>query len=99
MNRLSESGKFPRNKVEKSVHSDKDSGSGPWWKKAHKHYLVRLALGIGAGAVLGLLYWKFVGCHSGTCPLTSSPAKTVIIFSFMGGLFAYNRPEVRDEAK
>ncbi len=24
-----------------------------------------------AGAIGGLLYWKFVGCTSGTCPITS----------------------------
>ena len=99
MNRLSDYLKFPGKKVEKSVHSDNNSGSGPWWKKAIQHYLVRLALGIAAGAVLGLLYWKFVGCHSGSCPLTSSPAKTVIMFSLMGGLFAYNRPSSGEEAK
>lgn len=28
--------------------------------------------GFGAGMVGGFLYWKYVGCASGTCPLTSN---------------------------
>jgi len=56
-----------------------------------KHRFFRLVLGIAAGAVVGLVYWKFVGCRSGTCPLTSNPYKTVILFSLMGGLLTNNK--------
>ncbi len=60
--------------------------------KITKHRFFRLALGILAGALLGFLYWKFVGCKSGTCPLTNNPYKTVVLFSLMGGLLAKEKP-------
>jgi hypothetical protein len=56
-------------------------------------------MGMVAGALVGLLYWKFVGCQSGTCPLTSNPYKSVIIFSIMGVLMAKEKSSERAEAK
>ncbi len=43
---------------------------------------------IGAliGAAGGFLYWKFVGCTSGTCPITSSPTMSIIWGALMGSL-------------
>ena len=38
--------------------------------------------GILLGALGGYLYWRFVGCATGTCPITSSPFASTI-----GGLF------------
>lgn len=81
------------------VNSDSDARSGSMWKKLVKHRLFRMAMGVAAGAVVGLLYWKFVGCHSGTCPLTSNPMKTVILFSFMGGLLAHNKQAEKNAVK
>jgi hypothetical protein len=26
---------------------------------------------VALGAIAGLLYWQFIGCSSGTCPITS----------------------------
>ena len=34
-------------------------------------------LGIVAGMVGGYLYWRYVGCSTGTCPITSSLLSTV----------------------
>jgi len=43
-----------------------------------------------AGAVIGgiggFLYWKFVGCSSGTCPITSKPLNSSLYGAFMGAL-------------
>jgi hypothetical protein len=43
-----------------------------------------------AGAVLGIvagfLYWKYVGCVSGTCTITSRPVNSMVYFGAMGGL-------------
>jgi uncharacterized membrane protein YdjX (TVP38/TMEM64 family) len=38
------------------------------------------------GAIGGFLYWKYIGCLTGTCAITSSPVNSTIYFSFMGGL-------------
>ena len=35
-------------------------------------------LGIVAGMVGGYLYWRYVGCSTGTCPITSSPVNSSI---------------------
>lgn len=33
----------------------------------YRKYLIGIAL----GALAGFLYWRFIGCTSGTCPITS----------------------------
>lgn len=53
-------------------------------KLLKKHWLT--LLGIVLGAVGGFLYWKFIGCNSGSCPITSSPVNSAIWGSAMGGL-------------
>lgn len=42
-------------------------------------------LGIVIGGLGGFLYYHFVGCTSGTCPITSNPFGSII----MGGLFGF----------
>ena len=42
--------------------------------------------GILIGAVGGFLYWRYVGCASGTCPITSSPVMSTLWGALMGGL-------------
>lgn len=39
-----------------------------------------------AGAVGGYLYWYFIGCNSGTCPITSSPLNSTLYGIVLGGL-------------
>ena len=46
----------------------------------------RTAIGGIVGAVGGFLYWKFVGCNSGSCPITSSPIMSTLWGMLMGGL-------------
>jgi len=48
----------------------------------------RLLIGLLVGAAAGYLYYYFWGCN-GTCPITSSPVKTVLVGAAMGGLVAY----------
>ena len=33
-----------------------------------------------------ILYWRYVGCTTGTCPITSSPVNSSIWGAAMGGL-------------
>ncbi len=35
--------------------------------------MTKLVVSVAAGAVLGWLYYRFVGCRSGACPITSNP--------------------------
>lgn len=42
--------------------------------------------GAAIGAVAGFLYWKFVGCTTGTCAITSKPLNSTVYFAVMGAL-------------
>jgi hypothetical protein len=53
-------------------------------KFAKKYFLT--IIGVVVGATAGYLYWKFVGCSSGSCTITSNPANSTIYGSIMGGL-------------
>lgn len=43
-------------------------------------------IGVLVGLAGGLLYWRFVGCASGSCPITSSPLASSAWGAVMGGL-------------
>lgn len=49
-----------------------------------KHWIT--ILGIIFGAIIGYLYYKYVGCISGTCAITSKPFNSTIYGAVMGGL-------------
>jgi hypothetical protein len=54
-------------------------------KKYVKLHLVTL-IGVLVGSVAGFLYWRFVGCSSGTCAITSSPINSTLYGALLGGL-------------
>ena len=43
-------------------------------------------IGIFIGAILGYLYYFYVGCASGTCKITSSPVNSTLYGALMAGL-------------
>jgi hypothetical protein len=43
-------------------------------------------VGISFGALAGFLYWKFVGCASGSCSITSVWYNSTAYGAIMGGL-------------
>jgi hypothetical protein len=45
-------------------------------------------IGIVIGAILGYLYYFYVGCASGTCKITSSPVNSSIYGLIMGVLIS-----------
>lgn len=52
-----------------------------------KNYLRKKSLaiiGLLIGSMAGYLYWKFIGCNSGTCAITSSPLNSSIYGALMG---------------
>lgn len=46
-----------------------------------------LFIGFVLGAVAGFMYWKLVGCNSGTCMITSKWHNSTAYGGMMGGLF------------
>ena len=50
-----------------------------------KKHILKIA-GIIVGGIAGFAYYHFVGCASGTCPITSSPYISTIYGALMGYL-------------
>ena len=51
------------------------------WQRHH-----RLVLGALGGAVVGYLLYRFVGCRTGTCPLTADPVTAMGVYALLGAL-------------
>jgi hypothetical protein len=43
-------------------------------------------IGVFAGAVAGYAYYYWIGCNSGSCPITSRPLNSTVYGAIMGGL-------------
>ena len=55
--------------------------------------------GVVSGAIFGFFYWKWVGCSSGTCMISSKPFNSTVYFDFMGGLvFSMFKKEKKETA-
>jgi predicted membrane metal-binding protein len=54
-----------------------------------KEFLIKHLLkiiGLTVGAIGGYLYYYFIGCSSGTCPITSNPYISIVYGAIMGYL-------------
>lgn len=52
------------------------------WIFKNKLYII----GAIVGAIAGFLYWKHIGCLTGTCAITSNPVKSTVYFALLGAL-------------
>jgi hypothetical protein len=43
-------------------------------------------MGAIIGAIGGFLYWKYIGCLTGTCAITSNPIRSTLYFAVFGAL-------------
>lgn len=50
--------------------------------------LVKRILPVIIGAALGYAYYHFIGCNSGTCPITSNPYISTVYGAVVGLIFA-----------
>jgi hypothetical protein len=50
--------------------------------------ILKLILGLVVGGGLGFAYYKFIGCSTGACPLTSNPWISSIYGAVLGALLA-----------
>ena len=51
--------------------------------------MIQVLAGLTVGALLGYLYYRFVGCASGACPITSNPYSSSIYGALLGALIAF----------
>ncbi len=45
-----------------------------------------IMIGALLGALIGWLYWKNIGCASGTCSITSKPINSSMYFGLIGAI-------------
>ena len=48
--------------------------------------MVKIVSGILLGALGGYLYYRYVGCSSGACPITSNPFFSVLYGALLGAV-------------
>ena len=56
--------------------------------KANRKMATKIVIGIVAGGLLGFANYRFIGCATGACPLTSNPWISTLFGMFIGGLIA-----------
>ncbi|HRP68704.1 MAG TPA: hypothetical protein PLY93_04165 [Turneriella sp.] len=42
--------------------------------------------GVVLGGLLGYLYYRFVGCKTGACPIVSKPVPSILYGAALGGM-------------
>jgi hypothetical protein len=60
-------------------------------KSILNNMVLRIIIGIVIGGVAGFLYYKLVGCRSGSCPITSNPFSSILFGAIFGGLIASSK--------
>jgi len=58
-------------------------------KWLNKKNLLKFALGIVIGGIVGFSYYYFIGCKSGTCAITSSPVNSTLFGVALGLLWSF----------
>jgi len=51
-----------------------------------KKTIITTLIGVLLGAIAGYLYYKYVGCITGTCVITSRPLNATLYGALIGGL-------------
>lgn len=60
--------------------------------------ITRFILPVSVGAVLGYAYYYFIGCNTGSCPITSNPYTTTGYGAFLGIIWAFPSKKKAKEA-
>jgi len=56
--------------------------------KVKKMVILKLSAGIIIGGLAGFAYYKFIGCRTGACPITSNPWISTVYGIILGTLIA-----------
>ena len=64
-----------------------------------KNFVLKRIVPVLAGAVLGFAYYYFIGCRTGTCPITGNPYVSTLYGAFAGLILTFpsHKKEVSDD--
>jgi hypothetical protein len=54
--------------------------------KASAKMITAISLGVVVGGALGFANYRFIGCRTGACPLTSNPWISTMYGMLLGGM-------------
>ncbi len=76
---------MPESKTAAGPETPREVPPPPLWRRLARSRL-RLPLAVVAGAAAGAAYSHFIGCRTGTCPITSNVWIASLYGAFVGGL-------------
>jgi hypothetical protein len=56
--------------------------------KVSKKKMILIVIGAVVGGAVGFLFYRFVGCNSGSCKIASNPYLSTIYWAFLGALLS-----------
>ncbi len=62
-----------------------------------KQIIYKRVLPIVAGAILGYAYYFYIGCVSGSCPITSNPYISTFYGAMLGGLLSFPSKKKKEQ--
>jgi hypothetical protein len=66
--------------------------------KLNKQFVIKKVLPVFGGAILGYAYYYFIGCYSGTCPITSSPYISTLYGALIAGILVFPSKTKKEES-
>jgi len=52
-------------------------------------FFIKRILPVAVGSILGYAYYFFVGCRTGSCPISSNPFVSTIYGAVLGGIVSF----------
>ncbi len=65
----------------------------------NKRKYLRNAIPVLIGALGGFLYYNFIGCYSGNCPITGNPLISTLYGAAIGFVFTNFKSDKKKEEK
>lgn len=62
-----------------------------------KQIIYKRVLPIVVGAILGYAYYYYIGCVSGSCPITSNPYISTFYGAALGGLLSFPSKKKKEQ--
>lgn len=66
--------------------------------KVSKYLSFKTIISAFIGALIGFGYYHFVGCRTGSCPITGSPYISTLYGAMMGLVFMFPSGKKKDKA-